>query len=198
MNIFFLFYFVCALFFFFLHFFWFLYYVCIFVSLFLFCIVFVNKTNRVALVVFFFAVGIPNKRESICICLNLAIQCKLSHTVIIVRKSKLVQNENKNKKKKFQCSYNDLDGNQLFMYSCRSSITLIGAFLCNLNSLLCTMSWMGRHYESDYTKSKTIATLWCKILHACLYENAKQPTRLHDFLSFFLLIFETIVIEFSL
>lgn len=146
---------------------------------------------------FFFAVGIPNKREFICICLNLAIQCKLSHTVIIVRKSKLVQNENKNKKK-FQCSYNDLDGNQLFMYSCRSSITLIGAILCNLNSLLCTMSWMGRHYESDYTKSKTIATLWCKILHACLYENAKQPTRLHDFLSFFLLIFETIVIEFFL
>lgn len=92
-------------------------------------------------------------------------------------------------KKKFQCSYNDLDGNQLFMYSCRSSITLIGAILCNLNSLLCTMSWMGRHYESDYTKSKTIETLWCKILHACLYENAKQPTRLHDFLSFFLFFF---------
>lgn len=36
-------------------FFWFLYYVCIFVSLFLFCIVFVNKTNRVALVVFFYS-----------------------------------------------------------------------------------------------------------------------------------------------
>lgn len=79
----------------------------------------------------------------------------------------------------FSMFSNNLDGYQLFVYSCRSPFTLIGAILCNLGILLCTMSWI----DLWWTREKKA------IKERIEWNNKrKQPTNnsaFHEFLMHF-------------
>lgn len=66
------------------------------------------------------ALAFVTQIQSICICLNLAIQYKLSHTVIVIFFFSLAPNNLNNFSMFFSVSAHDLDGNYVFECSCRS------------------------------------------------------------------------------